>query len=240
MPEPIRLAKRVAELLSCSRQEAEQYILGGWVRVDGEVIEEPQFKVLDHQVELDEGAQLSPPEPATLVLHKPDLFDSQDGGNPVARLLKADSRWSGDDTGIRMLKRHLHHLAAVMPLERDASGLLVLTQDPRLLRRMREDANKLEQEFIIEVGGEIVPYGLRRLEHGLAFNGRNLPPCKVSWQSENKLRFAIKGVQPGQLVSMCDDVGLEVIAMKRIRIGRVPLAKMPAGEWRYLATDVRL
>lgn len=240
MPEPIRLAKRVAELLSCSRAEAEQYILGGWVRVAGEVIEEPQFKVLDQQVELDEGAQLAQPEPATLVLHKPELFDSQDGGNPVARLLKADSRWPGDDTGIRMLKRHLHHLVAVMPLERDASGLLVLTQDPRLLRRMREDANKLEQEFIIEVSGEIVPYGLRRLEHGLAFNGRNLPPCKVSWQSENKLRFAIKGVQPGQLVSMCVDVGLEVIAMKRIRIGRVPLAKMPAGEWRYLATDVRL
>ena len=240
MPEPIRLAKRVAELLSCSRQEAEQYILGGWVRVDGEVVEEPQFKVLGQQVELDEGAQLSPAEPATLVLHKPALFDSQDGGNPAVRLLGADSRWQGDDTGTRALKRHMHNLAAIMPLERDASGLLVLTQDPRLLRRMREDANKLEQEFIVEVQGEILPYGLRRLEHGLAFNGRNLPPCKASWQSENKLRFAIKGVQPGQLVSMCGDVGLEVIAMKRIRIGRVPLAKMPSGEWRYLATDARL
>ena len=240
MPEPIRLAKRVAELLACSRQEAEQTILGGWVRVDGEVIEEPQFKVHEHVVEIDEDAQLAPPEPATLVLHKPEHFDSQEGGNPAARLLKATSRWQGDDTGTRVLKRHFNHLVAVMPLERDASGLLVLTQDPRLLRRMREDANKLEQEFIVEVGGEIAPYGLRRLEHGLAFNGRNLPPCKVSWQNETRLRFAIKGVQPGQLVSMCGDVGLTVVTMKRIRIGRVPLAKMPAGEWRYLATDARL
>jgi 23S rRNA pseudouridine2604 synthase len=240
MPEPIRLAKRVAEMLACSRQDAEQTILGGWVRVDGEVIEEPQFKVLGQRIEIDEGAQLAPPEPATIIVHKPELFDSQDGGNPATRLLKADSRWQGDDTGIRMLKRHLNHLAAVMPLERDASGLLVLTQDPRLLRRMREDANKLEQEFIVEVSGEIAPYGLRRLEHGLAFNGRNLPPCKVSWQNETRLRFAIKGVQPGQLVSMCCDVGLAVVTMKRIRIGRVPLAKMPVGEWRYLATDTRL
>lgn len=227
-------------MLACSRQDAEQTILGGWVRVDGEVIEEPQFKVLDQRIEIDEGAQLAPPEPATIVVHKPELFDSQDGGNPATRLLKADSRWQGDNTGIRMLKRHFNHLAAVMPLERDASGLLVLTQDPRLLRRMREDANKLEQEFIVEVSGEIAPYGLRRLEHGLAFNGRNLPPCKVSWQNETRLRFAIKGVQPGQLVSMCGDVGLAVVAMKRIRIGRVPLAKMPVGEWRYLATDARL
>ena len=204
------------------------------------MVEEPQFKVLEHLVEIDEQAQLAPAEPATIVLHKPEHFDSQDGGNPAARLLKAETRWQGDDTGIRMLKRHLHHLVPVMPLERDASGLLVLTQDPRLLRRMREDANKLEQEFIVEVSGGIAPYGLRRLEHGLAFNGRNLPPCKVSWQNEARLRFAIKGVQPGQLVSMCGDVGLTVVTMKRIRIGRVPLAKLPAGEWQYLGTETRL
>ena len=240
MSEPIRLAKKVAELLACSRSDAEQYILGGWVHVDGEVVEEPQFKVLDQRVALDEGAELAPPEPATLLLHKPVAFDSQDGGNPASRLLVADNRWQADDTGIRALKRHMHHLLALMPLDRDASGMLILTQDARLLRRMREDANKLEQEFIVEVDGEIAPYGLRRLEHGLAYNGRNLPPCKASWQSENRLRFAIKGVQPGQLVSMCGDVGLTVQSMKRIRIGRVPLAKMPSGEWRYLPADARL
>ncbi|MGH8832565.1 MAG: S4 domain-containing protein [Polaromonas sp.] len=47
MTEPPRLAKRVAELVRCSRREAEQYIEGGWVRVDRQVVEMPQFKVLD-------------------------------------------------------------------------------------------------------------------------------------------------------------------------------------------------
>ncbi|EJC0106085.1 S4 domain-containing protein, partial [Pseudomonas aeruginosa] len=52
MTDPIRLSKRLAELTACSRREAELYIEGGWVSVDGEVIEEPQFKVLDQRVEL--------------------------------------------------------------------------------------------------------------------------------------------------------------------------------------------
>ena len=52
MNEPIRLAKRLAEMLPCSRREAEQYIEGGWVKVDGVVIEEPQFRVLHQTIEL--------------------------------------------------------------------------------------------------------------------------------------------------------------------------------------------
>lgn len=47
----VRLAKRVAELVPCSRREAEQYIEGGWVRVDGKVVEEPQFRVLHQKIE---------------------------------------------------------------------------------------------------------------------------------------------------------------------------------------------
>lgn len=239
MPETVRLAKRVVELAGCSRQEAEQYIEGGWVLVDGQVVDEPQFPVLDHDVQLDPDAKLAPTEPATILLHKPVGFDSEAGAKLAARLLVPAARSAMDATGIRLLRRHFVRLKPIMPLERDASGLLVFTQDPRLLHRMREDANKLEQEFIVEVAGEIAPYGLRRLSHGLSFNGRNLPPIKVSWQNEIRLRFALSGVQPGQLQSMCADVGLQVVAMKRIRIGRVPLAKMPAGEWRYLPSQER-
>ena len=58
MSEPVRLAKRLAEMLSCSRREAEQYIEGGWVTVDGEVVEEPQFRVLHQKIELSNVASL--------------------------------------------------------------------------------------------------------------------------------------------------------------------------------------
>ncbi|MGO4781537.1 S4 domain-containing protein, partial [Lysobacter sp. 2RAB21] len=71
MSEPLRLDKRVAELAGCSRAQAQQYIEGGWVRVDGEVVEEPQAPVSTEQVELDPQARLEPAEPATVLLHKP-------------------------------------------------------------------------------------------------------------------------------------------------------------------------
>ena len=66
-----------------------------------------------------------------------------------------------------------------------------------------------------------------------------MPPCKVSWQSEARLRFAIKDVRRGQLRAMCAQVGLEATAIRRIRIGRIPLAKMPPGRWRYLPVGTR-
>jgi 23S rRNA pseudouridine2604 synthase len=239
MPDPVRLARRVIELTGCSRREAEQYIEGGWVLVDDQVVDEPQFRVLDQVVKLDANAQLGPIEPATILQHKPAGFDAGAGAKPAMELVTSAKRSADDPTGIRTLRRHFARLVPVMPLEREASGLQVFTQDGRLLRRMADDAERIEQEIIVEVTGEIAPYGLRQLCHGLRYKGRDLPPSKVSWQNETRLRFAIKGVQPGQIQSVCAEVGLSVVAMKRIRIGRIPLGKMAVGEWRYLPASER-
>ena len=71
-PEPLRLSKRVAAQLGCSRSDAELTIVGGWVRVDGSVVEQPQARVRPEQrVDIDPAARLVPLEPATLVWHKP-------------------------------------------------------------------------------------------------------------------------------------------------------------------------
>ena len=161
------------------------------------------------------------------------------GPKPAAALVRPDSRWSGDASGVCLLQRHFHRLTPLMPLDADASGLMVLTQDGRVWRRLSEDRDDIEQEFVVEVDGEIAPYGLQRLGHGLSYGRRALPPCKVSWQSETRLRFAIKGVHGGQLRAMCAQVGLEVVAIRRLRIGRVALAKMPEGTWRYLPVGER-
>ena len=239
MPDSIRLSKRVAELARCSRADADHYIEGGWVRVDGKVIESPQHMVAGEQVELDPDARLEAPEPATILLHKPVGFDAIEGRKPAARLVTPESRWAEDPTGIRLLQRHFNRLTPLVPLDPEASGLMVLTQDGRAWRRLTEDADRIEHEYVVEVAGDIAPYGLRRLNHGLRYQGRELPPCKVSWQNEIRLRFAIKAVQPGQLRDMCAQVGLDVVAIRRIRIGKIPLGKMPVGEWRYLPVGER-
>ena len=247
MTEPVRLAKRLAEMLPCSRSEAEQYIEGGFVTVDGVVVEEPQFRVLNQKIELSPDASLLALTPVTLLLHKPACYEAglgaADGKTPAAaQLLTAASRWTGDRSGIRPLKKHFSAAELATPLATAASGLLVFTQDWRVLRKLREDARVLEHEVVVEVTGEIKPGGLERLnrvDHGFTFRGALLPPTKVSWQSEARLRFALKGEVPGQLAYLCESVGLQVQAMKRLRVGRLPLSQLPPGQWRYLLPHER-
>jgi 23S rRNA pseudouridine2604 synthase len=239
MNEPVRLAKRVAELRGCSRREAEQLITGGWVRVDGIVIEEPQFRVGGQGIEIDPKADPGQAEPVTLLLHKPPGYDTLDGDQPASQLLKADTLWGEDDSGIRPLKRHFTQLSLCVPLETEASGLVVFTQDWRVLRKLSEDAATLEHEVIVEVAGELPANGLKRLNRGIPYKGRTPPAIKVSWQNETRLRVALKGARPGEIAHLCEAVGLQVLSMKRIRLGRVPLGKLAPGQWRYLRGDER-
>ena len=244
MTEPVRLAKRLAEMLSCSRREAEQYIEGGWVSVDGVTVEEPQFRVLDQQIVLAKDASLLALAPVTLLLNKPAGYEAGQDGNAasLAPLLSPATQSPGDSSGIRPLKKHFSSVELVTPLATPASGLVVLTQDWRVARKLREDARVMEHEVIVDVAGDIKPGGLERLnrvDHGFTFNGVLLPPAKVSWQNETRLRFALKGEVPGQIAYMCESVGLQVNGMKRLRIGRVAMSQLQPGQWRYLLPHER-
>lgn len=248
MTEPVRLAKHLAQMLNCSRREAEQYIEGGWVRVDGVVVEEPQHRVVDQKVELDRDASLLELVPVTLLMNKPAGFEAGlDGGTPrpakpAAQLLVSGNHAEDDRSGIRPLKKHFSALTLATPLATPASGLVVFTQDWRVARKLSEDASVMEHEVVVDVTGTISPGGLQRLnriDHGFTFNGVLLPPAKVSWQNETRLRFALKGERPGQIAFMCESVGLSVQAMKRIRVGRVPMSSLPVGQWRYLQLHER-
>jgi len=234
--EGLRLSKQVMAVAGCSRREAEQYIEGGWVRVDGLVVEEPQHRVRpQQQVVLDPGARLEAPLPATLLLHKPaGVSDEQ-----ALSLLAPANRSAQDGSGIRPLKKHFSQLQPLLSLPPEASGLAVFSQDRRIARKLQEDAHLIEQELLAEVGGAIVDGGLARLCHGLVFEGRPLPPLKVSWQSEARLRFALKGVPPWLVPWMVEQVGLHLQSLRRIRIGRLPMAQLAPGQWRYLLPQER-
>ncbi|MES2384413.1 MAG: rRNA pseudouridine synthase [Pseudomonadota bacterium] len=248
MTEPVRLAKALAQMLNCSRREAEQYIEGGWVRVDGVVVEEPQFRVGSQKIELDLDASLLALTPVTWLLHKPAGHEaglgnaSRQPAPPALQLLVPANRSADDRSGIRPLKKHFSAQALVTPLATPASGLVVFTQDWRVARKLGEDAAVMEHEVIVDVTGQLVPGGLERLnriDHGFTYKGVLLPPAKVSWQNETRLRFALKGEQPGQIAYMCEAVGLNVQAMKRLRVGRVPMSSLALGQWRYLLPHER-
>lgn len=237
MTEPVRLAKRLAAMIPCSRSQAEQYIEGGWVRVDGRVVEEPHFRVLHEKIELDPNANLMELTPVTLLLHKPA------GHATPQQLLNAASHWREDPSGIRVLKRHFSQLTPAVALEPAASGLLVFTQDWRVARKLSEDDHLIEQEVTVEVQGEVSPTQLQQLMRATDERGQPLPPVKASLNSSaegrSKLRLAIKGVHPGLIAWLFERAGLQILAMKRIRIGRVPMTQLPPGQWRYLQPHER-
>lgn len=234
MTETIRLAKRLASQITCSRSEAEKYIEGGLVSVDGVVVEEPGFRVSNSQVvELKSGAKLAAIESVTILLHKPAGFDIESRDDAVLKLIVPENQSIDDRSGIQYIKHHLKELALTDPLGAQSSGLLVLTQDWRIARKLITDAAKVEQEFIVEVSGTIATAGIEILNKGIMIKGV-LTPVKASWQNETRLRFAVKGNQRVQIVRLCESVGLTVTGLKRIRIGRLSMSSLQPGQWRYL------
>jgi 23S rRNA pseudouridine2604 synthase len=237
--EGIRLAKRVAELCNCSRRQAEQFIQNGFVRVNGQVVQEPPFRVTTHTIEIDSNATVQAPAPITILLHKPpDITEAQ-----AQATLNPTTHFAQDTSDERVLKRHFNALTRHVPLEAAASGLIVFTQDWRVARKLDEDAALLEHEFMVHVAGEITSQSLLPIERALKRHEPPLPATKVSVSSSGEgrssLRFAVKGSQPGLIAFLCDLAELKILAIKRQRIGRVAMAQLPQGQWRYLLAHER-
>jgi len=243
-----RLSKYVARLLRCSRREAELTIEGGWVRVNGQVIETPMARVTNQRVTVDPDARPMALTDVTLLLHKPPGFDAlapleaaSKRVRPAQQLLQKETHWAGDTSRPRVLQRHLVKLTAAVPLETAASGLAVFTQDWRVLRKLTEDAGVIEHEFAVEVRGSVADTALQHLN--TLQSHEPLPHYKASVNSTHdalsRLRFAVKGAHPGLLDYLCERAGLHIVGVKRLRIGRVALAQLPVGQWRYLRDDER-
>lgn len=244
-----RLSKRVMQIKECSRKEAEQYIEGGWVRVNGVVVEEPAHRVDRETVTLDANASLLNLTAVTLLLNKPPGYSDGTEELPPARgrkaipdarsLLTAPTHWEHDPTDTPVLQRHFKHLDADIELENGASGLVVFTQDWRTTRKLTEDMATMEHEFLVEVKGAVEVDALKPIGYALKDERLDLPAVKVSVNSStpelSRLRFAIKGSHPGLVAYLCGLAKLDILAMRRIRLGRVTLADLPVGQWRFLA-----
>ncbi len=245
-PEPQRLAKRLAAEVPCSRSDAERYIAGGWVRVDGRMVEEPMARVTPQQaITLDPKATLENLDSVTLIWHKPaglalpDVTPWPDAA--AAQVFTAATRLKGDRSGVRPLKMHLHKLLAAAPLAPLASGLVVLTQNPGVARKVADPGARIEHEWLVSVADDAAldepdrrDAVLRSLSAALFFDGWAVPSARASWQSERRLRLAINDTLAGQVAHLCERAGLKPTAVHRLRLGRIGLGGLAAGQWRYL------
>ncbi len=243
MAEPVRLSKLMSERGLCSRREADVYIERGWVRVDGVVVNVLGTKFDPScTVTLDKAARENQTRQVTILLNKPVGYVSgqpEKDYKPAVVLVVPNSRFAGDRSPQKFEPGHLRGLAPAGRLDIDSQGLLVFTQDGRIAKHLIGADSEIEKEYLVRVEGVLSERNLARLNHGLSLDGAALKPAKVSWQNRDQLRFILKEGKKRQIRRMCDLVGLKVVGLKRVRIGKVMLGDLPEGQWRYLREDER-
>ena len=241
-----RLNKRMAELGLCSRREADAWIEQGWVLVNGRPAEMGVKVGPQDRVEVDPRAKGHQDTQVTILLHKPMGYVSgqaEDGHEPAITLIHGRNHWREDTSKNRIQPSQLRGLAPAGRLDIDSVGLLVLTQDGRVARQLIGEDSQMEKEYLVRVTyqGEALNVQrvfpreqLARLRHGLSLDGKPLKPAQVEWQNPEQLRFVLTEGKKRQIRRMCEQVGLLVVGLKRIRMGRVVLGNLPVGQWRYL------
>jgi 23S rRNA pseudouridine2604 synthase len=236
-----RLSKRMGELGLCSRREAEKWIVSGWVRVDGQVVDQLGVRVSPlARIEIDPAARKHQATQVTILLNKPVGYVSgqaEDGYEPAVVLIRPENHWSADTSGTQFHPSQLQGLAPAGRLDIDSTGLLVLTQDGRVAKQLIGEDSEIEKEYLVRVEGRLSDEGMQRLRYGLTLDGVKLRRAEVSWQNEDQLRFVLREGRKRQIRRMCEIVGLKVTGLKRVRSGNVMLGGLPMGKWRYLRAD---
>lgn len=226
----------MAERGLCSRREADAYIEQGLVFVDGKRVTQLGTRAApDAKITLAKPAQQRQLNRVTILLHKPIGYVSgqaEDGYRPAVALITAANQLPGDEPHWRA--EHLRGLAPAGRLDIDSTGLLVLTQDGRIARRLIGADSRVEKEYLVRVEGRLDQRGLALLNHGLALDGKALRPAQVSWANPDQLCFVLREGRKRQIRRMCELVGLRVTGLKRVRISNVRLGSLPPGQWRFL------
>ena len=231
----------MAERGLCSRREADELIAKGWVKVDGQIVSELGSKVLPTaKIELSPQAKGQMASLVTILLNKPIGYVSgqpEKNYEPAVRLITLESqeRLSSDEP--KLQRKHFDGLAPAGRLDIDSQGLLVFTQNGQMAKKLIGENSEIEKEYLVRVRGSIGKKELGLLNHGLELDGVKLRPAKVEWLNQDQLRFVLREGRKRQIRRMCELVGLDVVGLKRVRIGRVMLGNLPEGKWRFLKPD---
>ena len=238
----VRLSKLMSQRGICSRREADRYIEQGLVMVDGKVVDKLGTRVYPAQIiTLTKSAAEQQQARVTILLNKPVGVVSgqaERGQKPAIRLIlpqnqHLSSPWEKKKFNTRILQG----LAPAGRLDIDSRGLLVLTQDGVIARKLIGADSKIEKEYLVWVKGEITDQTLDRLRHGIHLDGKALKPATVIQLNPTRLKFILTEGKKRQIRRMCEEVGLKVTGLTRTRIGNIQLGDLPGGKWRYLRQD---
>jgi 23S rRNA pseudouridine2605 synthase len=214
----------------CSRSEATRVIESGRVRVDGRLVRSPNHRIdpRHDRVSVDGKRVGDETERVVIVLHKPAGYITS-RTDPARRstvydLLGDVGRW----------------VFPVGRLDRDTSGLLVLTNDHRLGERLTDPAHHVPKTYHVKVEGLPDAEALRALESGLPLEDGTLTrPARVRALGAARggatwLEIVLTEGKNRQVRRMCSAVGHDVRELVRVKIGGLALGDLPSGKWRRL------
>jgi 23S rRNA pseudouridine2605 synthase/23S rRNA pseudouridine2604 synthase len=219
----MRLQKFLSKAGICSRRKGEEYIKAGWVKVNGQVVTKLGVKVDPEKdlVEVDRDAIESDIAPIYIALNKPKGYVSscdQPGEKIVLDLLGLSER-----------------VYPIGRLDKDSSGLLLLTNDGQLHHRLSHPSFQHEKEYVVTVAKPIPKGALHKLANGVPMMGTRTRPARIERISARRFRMVLKEGKNRQIRRMVRKVGNQVVGLKRIRIANIKLGKLPLGSWRYLS-----
>ena len=224
----MRLQKFLSAAGMCSRRKGEEYILAGRVAVNGRIVTELGTKIdsAGDFVQLDGNpVQFSQPL-IYIALNKPKDYVtscSHPGEKIVLDLVDIPQR-----------------VYPVGRLDKDSTGLLILTNDGRLHHRLSHPSFDHEKEYDVTVAQSINDGALRKLAEGLPMMKTQTRPARVRRISARRFRIILQEGRNRQVRRMVRKVGHRVTGLKRIRVANIRLGPLSPGAWRHLSEKEKL
>jgi len=221
-----RLSKVLAAAGVASRRACEELIFEGLVKVNEKVVKVPQTLV-DHtfdQITLrDQPIQLSTGEKVYYLLNKPAGYicsKRRSGGSRLVLDLFVE------DKG--------HRLFTVGRLDKETSGLLIVTNDGHFANQVIHPSNHIHKEYLVKTDQELTHDHLVAIGHGTLVEGSFVKPIRVKKIRRGTLKIVIGEGKKREVRLLLDAAGLKVKSLTRIRLGRLLLGNLPVGCWRSL------
>lgn len=233
-----RITKLLSERKICSRREAEKLIDEGKIFLNGVLVTEQGTKASRSDlIEVKKEAILAQNQKPTIMLHKPLGIVSnlpEPGYIEASTLITEENHWEQDQTSYAPIEGRLN---VVGRLDVNSKGLLILTQDGRVAKKIIGPDSEVEKEYIVRYTGKVSEKTIALLSEGLYLDGKKLKKAIVERHSENTLRFVLREGKKRQIRRMCEIVHLDVTSLKRVRVGSLQLGKLPSGKWRFVSAS---
>ena len=207
----------------CSRREADQIIQSGRVRVNGQRAQLGQ-RVGDNDTVLLDGRPVKAkdrPRRILLALHKPQGI-----------ICTTDQRVEGN---IASYMNYPERIFPIGRLDKDSTGLILLTNDGSLVNRILRSQYGHEKEYLVQVDRPLTRAFLQRMEQGVFILGRRTRPCRCRQVSDYEFRIVLTQGLNRQIRRMCEALGYRVKKLCRLRIMHVTLGALPKGCYRELS-----